>query len=57
MEKLTDLFYERHDIIHQCGNTSLSKDELKDLLASIEVMKSKLLNEIYSSFLTNFNQR
>ena len=45
--KLTDLFKDRHEIIHAGKNTSLSKEELNKLLESINVMKNNLLSKIY----------
>lgn len=45
--KLTNLFKERHKIIHAGKNTSFSKDELNKLLESINFMENNLLNKIY----------
>jgi len=44
---LNGLFDQRHEIIHAGRNTSLSKDELNELLRSIQIMKINLLNKIY----------
>jgi hypothetical protein len=44
--KLTDLFKERHEIIHAGRSTSFSETELNELLESIKVMEFNLLKKI-----------
>jgi len=46
--KLTDLFIQRHEIIHAGRNTSCSKYELNKLLECIKVMKFELFKKIYA---------
>lgn len=45
--KLTNLFKDRHEIIHDGKNTSFSKEELNKLLESIKLMEFNLLHKIY----------
>jgi len=52
-DKLLKLFQERHDIIHKGKSTDYSKEEIFELLDSLDLLKSKVMDRILTPYSTS----
>lgn len=48
--KLNKLFDDRHEIVHKGKNTSFSKEEIEELLNSLDLLKSNVMKKIVFPF-------